>query len=336
MTLVLILLLASPASAATAAAHAGMGQSVVAAAPADTIHIRLKSKVKVTGTWIRLGDVAEISGIDAGPREELEAMKLSRVPLPGVRRVMTIADIARRLEHLGVPQPVEFDRSAPTALISTEVTALSGAELVAFGHQFLKDKLNQPGVTIDIEDPATPKALMLPASDMRNMEMHAETSTKKTAGLVTVAVEVWLEGRRHARRLLSYRVHARGAVAKAAHRLAPGTVITEADLEESVRDLALVPRDVMRSSEALLGLKVVRPIAAGEMVRKGAVAIPALVKRGDSVMLVARIGSVEARVMAQAKANGMKGEIVTVMNLTSKRQIQAKVVGRRLVEAVTP
>lgn len=335
MILALIFLLASPVGVATAAAHEGMGQSVVAVAQADAIHIRLRPEVKVTGTWIRLGDVAKISGIGADAREDLEGVKLSHVPLPGVRRVMTIADIARRLKHVGVPQPLEFDRSVPTVLISTEVTALPGAELVVFGHRFLADKLNQPGVTIDIEDPATPKALMLPARDMRSMVMRAEMSSQKTAGLVTVAVEVWLDGRRQARRLLSYRVHARGLVAKAAHRLEPGTVITEADLEESVRDLALVPRDVMRRSESLLGLKVVRPIGAGQMVRKGAVAIPALVKRGDSVVLIARIGSVEARVMAQAKANGIKGEVVTVVNLTSKRQIQAKVVGRKLVEAVS-
>ena len=64
--------------------------------------------------------------------------------------------------------------------------------------------------------------------------------------------------------------------------------------------------------------------------------MPALVKRGDPVTLIARIGKVEARVLAQAKADGIKGELVTVMNLTSKRQVRAKVVGQDLVQAVMP
>jgi len=121
---------------------------------------------------------------------------------------------------------------------------------------------------------------------------------------------------------------------QAARGLEPGTVLAETDLAEVESDLGDVPEDAVAGRDALVGLRVVRPVSAGAWIRRTAVAQPLQVRRGAPVTLVARVGAVEARAAAQAKNDGAAGEIITVMNLNSKRTLRARVVGAGLVQAV--
>jgi flagella basal body P-ring formation protein FlgA len=213
------------------------------------------------------------------------------------------------------------------------VKVVPGSDLVAFGRKFLESNLARRGITIEITDPTTPRSPVLPDVPV---EMKAEMSARQASGLVPVAVEVWAEGKREVRILLSYRVLSRGPVAQAVRDLAPGEIISMDDLVEAERDLAGLPDDAVKEASALAGLKVLRPVAAGSVIRKGAVAMPALVKRGGAVTLTARVGTVEARAMAQAKEDGANGAVVTVMNLGSRRLVKARVTGSETVEAVMP
>ena len=208
--------------------------------------------------------------------------------------------------------------------------------MVEFGRQFLMKRLAAPGVTMTIEDPNPPKALVLAAGLAETAEMRADVSSRRAAGLVPVAVEVWAGGRRQARRLLSFRVNARAEVPRTARALMPGEVLAATDVRMEEEDLSLVPADAIRDPGELVGLRVVRPVSAGAMVRRNAVAMPPLVKRGAEVILIARVGPVEARAMARAKTDGARGEVVTVINLESNRKVRARVMGADLVEAVAP
>jgi flagella basal body P-ring formation protein FlgA len=75
-------------------------------------------------------------------------------------------------------------------------------------------------------------------------------------------------------------------------------------------------------------------VSAGDWLRRGSVAQPLQVRRGSQVILVARVGTVEARAMVQAKEAGASGDIITVMNMNSRRSLKARVIGADLVEAV--
>jgi flagella basal body P-ring formation protein FlgA len=228
---------------------------------------------------------------------------------------------------------VEFVGANTEVRITAAIRALPGEELVTCGHKYLAEQLARPGVRVEIQDPATPAALAVPDG---SVELKASTTAKKASGVVSVSVEGWVDGSRQTRTLLSYRVSSRGVVTQTTHGLESGAVISESDLEDVERDFAEVPRDAVTGRDSLIGMRVVLPVEAGSVVRRGAVALPALVKKGSPVTLVARVGKVEARTMAQARENGTHGEVITVVNLASKRMIKAKVVGEEVVEALMP
>jgi len=83
-----------------------------------------------------------------------------------------------------------------------------------------------------------------------------------------------------------------------------------------------------------VGLTVQRAMQAGSYVRRGCVKQAAMVKKGGQVVLVARVGTVEARATAQSREDGASGDVVTVINTASKRAIRARVVSPEEVEAV--
>jgi len=344
MRAILPLIFILGSAAAFASAPAGSGDLLAAetgnppAVSQDSTAVEkpvltLRSETRVPGAWITLGDIAEVTGGDSAVVREAKALKLAHAPMPGAEKVMDREELARHLKRLGWDGKVAVAESAAPVRITAAVKVVPGSELAAFGRKFLEEKLARRGITIEITDPATPRSAVLP--DVPT-EMKAEMSSRGTSGLVAVAVEVWAEGKRETRILLSYRVRSRGPVAQAGRDLEAGDVITQDDLVETEMDLAGLPGDAVTAASSLTGLKVLRPITTGSVIRKGAVAIPTMVKKGESVMLSARVGSVEARAMALVKEDGANGETVTVMNLESRRMVKAKVTGVDTVEALMP
>jgi len=304
-----------------------------AAPAASVLRVALKGEAPVRGTWVTLGDVADLSGPADARIEELKSIQLAHVPLAGAERLMTREQVLKRLHAMGVTERIVFDETVNASRVTAVVKPLAGDALVRFGHEFLAGKAARPGATVTIEDPETPRALSIPDVDVT---FRAEMSGRRLAGLVPVSVEAWFGDRRLARVLLSYRVHALATVATMTRALEPGAVIAEGDLTTSERELAGVPADALTDRVSLIGLRVIRPLSAGAFVRRDAVAQALQVKRGSQVTLIARIGTVEARAAAQSKDDGANGDVITVVNLDSKRLLKARVVDPGTVEAVMP
>lgn len=95
--------------------------------------------------------------------------------------------------------------------------------------------------------------------------------------------------------------------------------------------VALENRDVAKVTGALADPGVIqgyharRPLAAGRVLTAADIQTPRLIRRGDSVTLVARTGGIEVRAMGRALADAGQGERVGVENLSSRRMLQGVV-----------
>ena len=107
--------------------------------------------------------------------------------------------------------------------------------------------------------------------------------------------------------------------------LAAGTIVSMPDLstnDEEARDL----------SEEMVGLEVRRAIYAGHRIVSSDLGPPTLVRRNEVVVMTYRSGALGLRAEGRAMSAGGVGEVVDVMNLSSKRTVRAVVTGRRQVE----
>ncbi len=119
----------------------------------------------------------------------------------------------------------------------------------------------------------------------------------------------------------------------AARALPAQTVLTAADL--ALRDADVTGKRAWVDDPAMLvGARVLRPLAPGEVVDLAAVQSALWVRRGEPVQLIARIGGVEVRTQAKALQSAARAQAVWVRNLKSGRRVQGRVVAPRVVEVV--
>ena len=306
-------------------------QAVETAAPvAPKVALELKASARVAGDWVLVRDVAVVGAETPARAEEIGAIRLGRVPMAGVDKVVTAQELVSRMRKLGVPEEITLTGTVTAVSVSAAVKTIPGDELIRFGHAALENRIKWPVGQFRIEDPSSARSVVVQDT---GSEIRAEVNARRLAGLVSVAVEVWSGGKRVTRILLPYRVVVKIPVPHVVHAIPAGQVITAADLEDRERDLSMLSEDAVLNRVDAEGLRTLRPLAEGAYIRRGEVAAPTILKRGAQVTLVAKVGTVEARTMAVAREDGSLGQVISVVNSSSKRTVKARVIDSQTVEA---
>ena len=87
------------------------------------------------------------------------------------------------------------------------------------------------------------------------------------------------------------------------------------------------PLDAPRDSRGVLGQAVRRPIRAGAAVSLADLVAPKVIKRDDVVQVAYAAGGIRLVLQGKAMGSASMGETVEILNLSSKKVIQAMAVG---------
>jgi len=96
-------------------------------------------------------------------------------------------------------------------------------------------------------------------------------------------------------------------------------------------DLALADPGVVTDPRALADMIAARDLAPGAAVRERDLAPRPLVRRGETIDLVARRGAVAAKVRVECRQDGLLGQDVSVLNTLNGRLLVARVAAAGLV-----
>lgn len=108
-------------------------------------------------------------------------------------------------------------------------------------------------------------------------------------------------------------------------------VIAEAEVVQERRTLVDMD-DALPSPEAVVGQASTRALRTGQVVSPRWLAQPLVLKRGDSVTIVARNEGVEVQVAGEALEPGRRGDVVRVRNVGTGKVIRARVLDAAVVE----
>ena len=104
-----------------------------------------------------------------------------------------------------------------------------------------------------------------------------------------------------------------------------GTILNSGDLQ--------IHGDIEENRvDQIIGQEVRRAVYAGHRVTIAHIGPPTLVQRNEVVVMVFKNGGLGIRTEGRALSRGGKGEVVDVMNLTSRTTVRAVVTGHRQVE----
>ncbi len=133
---------------------------------------------------------------------------------------------------------------------------------------------------------------------------------------------------------LPVRIDLFAEVSVASRNLERGQVITEADVEVRLMNIAQAGNGFTEDTERLVGMTLKRPLRAGETLRLSHLQPTKVVARGDKVVVEARSNGLTVVAEGSALAAGHVGEQIRVRNLQSNRVVSATVVAAGRVEIV--
>ncbi|WP_316368186.1 flagellar basal body P-ring formation chaperone FlgA [Candidatus Thiodiazotropha sp. CDECU1] len=113
--------------------------------------------------------------------------------------------------------------------------------------------------------------------------------------------------------------------------LARGQAITKADVKLEISDTTHLLRGYYESVDEIVGRTLKRTLRRGKVVTPSLLVVQKTVARGEQVTILAAAGSIEVRMQGKAMKNGNPGDLIPVMNVKSKKKLQARVISEGLV-----
>lgn len=152
------------------------------------------------------------------------------------------------------------------------------------------------------------------------LDLSYDPRTRRLGGLMTL-------GERQASLRVSGLVVEMRDVAVVSRTINRGEPVTAADLAIERRPREAVPPDAQPSAAALAGEVAQRTLGQGAILRTGDTALPELVARGEAVTIVYESPGISLAMRGQATDAGRMGATVNVVNVASKKTLQAVVIG---------
>ncbi len=121
-------------------------------------------------------------------------------------------------------------------------------------------------------------------------------------------------------------------VVTAAKELRRGQILTAQDLILEQRDIASLHHGYLVNLKEAIGKQVKYNIRRGQVITPAKVASQKAVKRNSRVTIVAQNPAIQVRMKGTALENGAIGDRIRVRNNSSKRELEAEVLGNGIVQ----
>jgi len=118
----------------------------------------------------------------------------------------------------------------------------------------------------------------------------------------------------------------------AKRRIASGAPINEYNVVQERRPLRTLAANVMPSNTALVGRVAARSIQPGSVLTIRSTTTPRLIRSGETVAVVVKVGPVRVRAEGKAMGSGRRGERVRVRLHSNRHIVSGRVISRGKVE----
>jgi flagella basal body P-ring formation protein FlgA len=129
------------------------------------------------------------------------------------------------------------------------------------------------------------------------------------------------------RQLLRGRVDFVARIPVPSHSIRKGREITAADIKWAEINMRLLGSETIEHPDQVIGQAANRNLRRNQPLRSSDLRAPIMVAKGTMVTLSLRTGSLQLLGTGRALEDGSMGEIIRIMNMQSKRTVEASVVG---------
>lgn len=197
-------------------------------------------------------------------------------------------------------------------------------QIVAVAEQTATDKLRQPGVDVAVAAKIDDRVAMPACDKPLESRIHSRTASSLSVAVQCTSPQLWTL-------YVPVRVEREAEVLVLATNTASGTVLNAAHITLQRRDIGQLPYGYLIDSQAVIGKILKRPQQAGWVLSPNDIEAPNTIKRGDTVTLISRSGSIEVRAEGKALSDAGVEERIRVQNRSTRRVVDGRVSADGLV-----
>jgi flagellar basal body P-ring formation protein FlgA len=297
-----------------------LNTSIVATVPERPVSTRptLKAEATIIGEVVRIGDLVENAG---------EAAEVGIFRAPDIGQTGTVP-ASRVLDAVLPHRVLALDTRGLAEVVVTRASRpITGKDIEA---RILRALAGQSGlpdaasltVTFDNEI----KPLQVEAAITAELRI-VRLAYDPRSGRFDISLE--LPGSAIARKL-----RFTGSISESFEALVPtraiaqGEVMRASDLVPARRPKSEGAPNVVREAEQAVGMVAKRPLRAGQAIRESDFAKQELVARNENVTISYEVPGINVSIRGQALEPGAQGDLINVLNVQSKKTLQATVTGR--------
>lgn len=277
----------------------------------------LKAQATVTGPVVHVGDLVENAGVIA----KVAIFRAPDLGSTGIVSADAVADAVRtqalvEIDTGGLAE-VTVTRAARTIPAKDIEDAVARSLSVQFNLGDPRDitvtfERHIQAMHVDLSARGEPRIARIGYNRDGRFDATLEIPTGvSTRGLLRV----------------SGRAVATAEVVTIARSLERGAILKESDILVERRPRAEAGRDVLIDRSQAVGLALRNPMQAGRILRTGELVKPDTVQRNEVVTLIYEVPGITLTVRGKALEGGAEGDVISVLNEQSKRNVQGTIIG---------
>lgn len=207
---------------------------------------------------------------------------------------------------------------------------VDGDRVMPILEDFLKNNLEKQNRQVRVSEIRGFKKFSLPEGDL-SWEIKVPDRFFQ-GGNIPVSITFFLNGRKAQEVHFQAQIEIYAWVIVAQNYLSKHQLIKEKDVHLVYRNITKYPADVITDIKEVIGKRTSLHINAWEVLRQSMVEVPPLVKKGDYVTLLAENEGLRITTVGEVKEDGRQGEIVKVLNISSKKEVYGRVLDSQTVQ----
>lgn len=104
-----------------------------------------------------------------------------------------------------------------------------------------------------------------------------------------------------------------------------GSILQASDVKLVKRSTTALNGQHISDLNSVIGKELKRPVSANSLLNLNIIAAPHVVRRGQTVTILAEAGSLQVRMQGEALKDGSEGELIKIKNVKSGRTVQGTV-----------
>jgi len=281
--------------------------------------ILVPADVVVERDPVRLRDVASLDGAEA---EALADVVLGPAPQAGESRTLDGARVLAALRRGGLPADVTYTIPA-LVRIRRAMQELRADAVRPLVEEFLRRQLGDGPDAFDLRTVELPGVIPIPTGAW---SAHVSVPPGVAlAGRVRLALEIVQDDRPVRTVWVTAEVGRVADVVVPTRAIARGETLGAADVTLQRVDLGGVPKGMVTDPAEAAGAIARVPLLPFAPLRHDQIGTPVIVRRGETVLLVAERRGLRITVSGEARHDAGRGEQVVVVNRSSGKQLTGRV-----------